>query len=140
MRSSILRSISGCWIYLGYFFRFTVTVGLCFSSYYFWKLIEGELWNVCSSYILEPLHWVWNLSKFDNRDTITMSVVSFWCFSWLWASLCTISWYFYRWLWIFFVYCECHICYLMAYLCGTPNRCYVYGSCSKTLVCNCAND
>ena len=30
-------------------------------------------------------------------------------------------------------------CYLMAYLCGTPNRRYIYGSC-KTLVCNCAND
>ena len=31
-------------------------------------------------------------------------------------------------------------CYLMAYLCGTPNRRYIYQSCCKTLVWNCAND
>ena len=31
-------------------------------------------------------------------------------------------------------------CYIMAYLYGTPNRRYIYGSCCKTLVCNCAND
>ena len=30
-------------------------------------------------------------------------------------------------------------CYLMAYLCGTPNRRYVYESFCKTLACNCAN-
>ena len=31
-------------------------------------------------------------------------------------------------------------CYLMAYLCRTPSRRYIYGSFCKTLVCNCAND
>ena len=32
-------------------------------------------------------------------------------------------------------------CYLMTYLCGTPKRRYIYGSCCcKTLVSNCAND
>ena len=30
-------------------------------------------------------------------------------------------------------------CYLMAYLCGTPNGCYIYWSCCKTLLCNCAS-
>ena len=31
-------------------------------------------------------------------------------------------------------------CHLMAYICGTPNKHYIYGSCYKRLVCNCAND
>ena len=30
--------------------------------------------------------------------------------------------------------------YFVAYLCVTPNRRYIYGSCYKTLVCNCVND
>ena len=31
-------------------------------------------------------------------------------------------------------------CYLMAYLFRTPNKRYIYGSCCKMLVCNCANN
>ena len=31
-------------------------------------------------------------------------------------------------------------CYLLACLCETPNRRYIYESCGKTLVFNCAND
>ena len=31
-------------------------------------------------------------------------------------------------------------CYLVAYLCRTPSRRYIYGSFCKALVCNCAND
>ena len=31
-------------------------------------------------------------------------------------------------------------CYLMAYLWGTPNKCCIYWSSCKTLVCNCGND
>ena len=31
-------------------------------------------------------------------------------------------------------------CYIMAYLCRTLNRCSIYWSSCKTLVCSCAND
>ena len=67
-RSSILRSITGCWIYLGHFFRFTVSVDLFLLLTFLninWKQTLHT--KVCVSYILEALHWVWDLSKFDNR-------------------------------------------------------------------------
>ena len=37
--------------------------------------------NVNSTHkcLLDTMHWVWDLSKFKNRDTKTMSVMSFWC-------------------------------------------------------------
>ena len=33
--------------------------------------------NVCSGYIPEALHWVWVLSKYDNKNTRTMSTCRF---------------------------------------------------------------
>ena len=64
--------------------------------------------KVCSRYILKALHWVWDLSKFDNKDTTTRLSCRFEVLVYFWASLCTISWHFYYWLWIFFVYCKYH--------------------------------
>ena len=32
--------------------------------------------NVCARYTLEALHWVWELSKFDNRDTQQWGLVT----------------------------------------------------------------
>ena len=57
-RSSILRSNTGCWICLGYFFRFTFNN----RPFYFLTFLKTSwTWtlhtNVCSRYILEPLYW-----------------------------------------------------------------------------------
>ena len=49
------------------------------------KSVELELLNgsstlhayACSRSILEALHWVWDQSKFDSRDTTKVCVVSF---------------------------------------------------------------
>ena len=73
-RSSILRSTAECWIYLGCFFRFTISVGRPFFLLTFLKINWRRTLHtiVCSRYKLETLHWVWDLPKFDNRDTITM--------------------------------------------------------------------
>ena len=66
-RSSILRSVTGCWIWLGYFFRFPFIKDL-FLLLTFLN-IDGTT----------TLH-----TKLDNRDTTTISVSSFGCFDFLW--------------------------------------------------------
>ena len=137
-RSSILRSITGCWIYLEHFFRLTFSVCFFFLLTFLninWR--RNVHTNVCSPYILEALHWVWDLSKFGNRDTIIISFHLSCHFDVLFnfdqvfaLFLGTI---------LLFVYCECYKCYLMTYLYGIPIRRYICESCSKTLVCNCTN-
>ena len=85
--------------------------------------------NVCSRYILELLHQVWDLSKFDNRYTMTM--VNFGKFFALFLGAFTVD---------FLLIANAIKCYLMAYLCRTPNRRYIYGSSCKTSFCNSAID
>ena len=80
-RSFILRPITGYCIYLGFFFRFILVWTFLFLLIFLkinWKLTLHT--NDCSRHVLEALYWVWDLSKFDSKDTTTMSLMSFWGF------------------------------------------------------------
>ena len=80
---------------------------------------------------------MWNLSRFDNKDTTTMFVMSFRDFGLLWAGFLH---YFLVLLLLTLFIVNVIKCYLITYLCRTPSGRYIYGSFCKTLVCNCAND
>ena len=121
-RSSILRSVAGCWICLGYFFRFTFIINH-FSSPNIFKLMERQLCTQMSvwqqGYNNNVCHVVWMFWL-----TLGRSFVLF---------LCTFVVDFEYYLFIVGAT-------LMTYLCGKPKRDYIYGSSCKTLVSNSAND
>ena len=130
-RRSILRSIMGCGICPGYFFKFTFSIDLFISP----KIFKNRL-NVYSAHKC--------LFKVYTRSiALGVGPVQFWqqgyhnnvCHVVLrfWLTLGRSLHYF-----LFLLLLNLNI--LCSILCGTPNRCYIYGSCCKTLVCNCAND
>ena len=58
------------------FFWFTFSIDLSISLNILLKLIERQVGKcLCSRYILEGVHCVWELSKCDSRDTTTMFVM-----------------------------------------------------------------
>ena len=74
-KSSILRSMTACLVCFGYFFKFTFSIDLLFLLKINWTSTLHI--NVCPRFTLETLHYKWDLSKFDNKDTTTMPVISF---------------------------------------------------------------
>ena len=121
-RSSILRFVTGYWICLGYFFRFT------FIIYFF------SAPNILNINGTATLHTNVCLTTGIPQQCLSCRLDVLFNFGQIFAPF---SWYFCCWLWILFVYCEC---YLMTYLCGKPKRGYVYGGSCKTLVSICADD
>ena len=98
--------------------------------------MESQLCTQLFVHILEALHWMWDLSKFDNRDTTVKFFQSFWC-----CCCC----YFLIFLMLLLTL---NILYLLrmslmlpsGIFLWTTNQCFIYLSSGKTLVGNCAND
>ena len=94
--------------------------------------------NFCSEYILESLHWIGDLNLAKGyQKNVCHVVFKFWL-TWgrslhyfLVLLLLTLNILYLLWMSLNAT--------LNAYLCGAPNRRYIYGSCCKTLVSNCAN-
>ena len=70
--NSILRSIMRCVICLGCFFQIYIYYRPFYFSWHFNKIVWTSTLhtNVCSRYILEALHLVWDLSKFENTEVV----------------------------------------------------------------------
>ena len=139
-RSSVLRSIAGCWICLCYFLRFTFSRELFISP-----SISKNNWtstvhtNFCSTYILEgfQLSACPNLTTKVPQQYLSYRLEVLVNFGQVLALL----------LGAVIVELEYSLlivnvnkCYIMAYLYGTRRRHCIYGNFCKTLVCNCTND
>ena len=139
-RSSILISVTGCWICLGVF-------SALHSVQTFLFLLTFLKTNSMSTWHTNILYKV-----YTRRYCIGCGPVQIWqqeyhnnfrCFEVL-VNFGQVFALFFGAFIVDFDYSLFIVnvikCYLMAYLCGTPNRRYLYQSCCKTLAWNCAND
>ena len=120
-RSSILRTVTGCWIYLGYFFGFTFITDL-FLLLTFLN-INGTA----------TLHTNVSLTTGIPQQCLTCRLDVLVNFGQIFALFLVL-------LWLTLDIICYFVCSLMTYLCGKPKRFYIYGSSCKTLVSNSAND
>ena len=123
-----LGSITGCWIYLGYFFRFTFNIDLFVSPEIYTRSIGCTECTGCGTC---P-----NLTTGIPKQCLSFRFevfVNFWQVFSLFLAAFIVDFEYSLFIVNFIK------CYLVAYLCEIPSRRNIYGICCETLVRNCAN-